>query len=96
MRMMHAANHLCYGEFAGHDVNTLVLRRNLLSEQELESLKRAGGNFYLCAVRRLCTRTQCERHAAAASRGLCAAAAQLATVRSAGHSRRCASRGSIR
>ena len=50
MRLMHAANHLCYGEFAGRDEIWLAQRRNLLTDAEAAVLRRADGPspFYLC------------------------------------------------
>ena len=51
MRLMHAANHLCYGDFAGKNMHQIVVRRNLLTIEEIDRLKKAGGSFYLVAVR---------------------------------------------
>ena len=52
MRLMHAANHLCYGAFAGRGNDMkLVQRRNLVTAAEAKVLARAAGPsaFNLCA-----------------------------------------------
>lgn len=51
VRLLHAANHLCYGEFAGKDEIWLAQRRHLLTEEEANILRRSDGPspFYLCA-----------------------------------------------
>ena len=51
IRLMHAANHLCYAEFAGKDEFAMVARRHLLTEAEIEVLRRPNGPspFYLCS-----------------------------------------------
>ena len=49
MRLMHAANHLCYADFAGRDETELVSRRHLLKDSEIAILTRTSNGFYLCA-----------------------------------------------
>ena len=51
MRLMNAANHLCYGDLAGQDMVPICLRRHLLSGVEAARLRRPGGPppFYMCA-----------------------------------------------
>ena len=53
IRLLHAANHLCYAEFAGKDDYEigLAMRRHLLTSAEAGVLRRADGPspFYLCS-----------------------------------------------
>lgn len=50
-RLMHAANHLCYGDFAGVDMLPVCRRRHLLTAAEAATLGCPGGPqpFYLAA-----------------------------------------------
>ena len=50
LRLMNAANHLCYGDLAGKDMMPVCIRRHLLTEAEAKKL-RAGGAppFYLAS-----------------------------------------------
>ena len=49
LRLMNAANHLCYGDLAGQNMINVCLRRHLLTEAEAEKLKKVGGPppFYI-------------------------------------------------
>ena len=52
MRLMHAANHLCYGDFASQNMMDVAIRRRLLTHREALLLRRPGGPapFYQCSV----------------------------------------------
>ena len=52
MRLMHAANHLCYGDLAGTDMIGVCRRRHLLTDDEAAKLRAPGGPppFYLAAA----------------------------------------------
>ena len=52
MRLMHAANHLCYGDLAGEDMLGVCRRRHLLTAEEAARLREPGGPppFYLAAA----------------------------------------------
>ena len=49
LRLMNAANHLCYGDLAGQNMINVCLRRHLLTEAEATKLKKVGGPppFYM-------------------------------------------------
>ena len=51
MRLMNAANHLCYGDLAGQDMIPTCRRRHLLTSDEVDLLRRPGGPppFYICS-----------------------------------------------
>ena len=51
IRLMHAANHLCYADFAGFNAIELCRRRHLLTEREVRllSLRNGPAPFYLCS-----------------------------------------------
>ena len=51
LRLMNAANHLCYGDLAGSDMVDICVRRHLLTVEEARRLRRAGGAppFYVCS-----------------------------------------------
>ena len=51
MRLMNAANHLCYGDLAGQDMMSACIRRHLLAHEEVELLRKPGGPppFYKAA-----------------------------------------------
>ena len=52
MRLMNAANHLCYGDLAGKDMIPVAMRRHLLTEEEARKLRKPGGAppFYLASA----------------------------------------------
>ena len=52
LRLMHAANHLCWGDFALQDMLPVVKRRHLLTDEEIALLRRqpAPPMFYQCAA----------------------------------------------
>ena len=43
MRLMNAANHLCYGDLAGQNMIDVALRRHLLTDDEAQKLRQPGG-----------------------------------------------------
>ena len=43
LRLMNAANHLCYGDLAGQDMMDICVRRHLLTAEEARKLRKAGG-----------------------------------------------------
>lgn len=51
MRLMNAANHLCYGDLSGQDMVGTCIRRHLLTEDEARKLRKPGGPppFYICS-----------------------------------------------
>lgn len=51
LRLMNAANHLCYGDLSGKNMMPVVVRRHLLTPEEAEKLRKPGGAppFYLCS-----------------------------------------------
>lgn len=51
LRLMNAANHLCYGDLAGQDMLDVCARRHLLTESEIAILRKPGGPppFYLAS-----------------------------------------------
>jgi hypothetical protein len=55
IRLMNAANHLCYGDLAGQNMFELCARRHLLTPEEIRVLRKEGGPppvracpFWLC------------------------------------------------
>ena len=51
LRLIHAANHLCWGDFALQDMLPVAKRRHLLTDEEIMMLRRqpAAPMFYQCA-----------------------------------------------
>ena len=51
MRLMNAANHLCYGDLAGQDMMESCVRRHLLTPEEAQKLRRSGAAppFYIAS-----------------------------------------------
>jgi len=52
LRLMNAANHLCYGDLAGKDMLPVCMRRHLLTAEEVKKLRKPGGAppFYLTSA----------------------------------------------
>lgn len=52
LRLMNAANHLCYGDLAGKNMLPVCVRRHLLTDEEARKLRKPGGAppFYQTAA----------------------------------------------
>jgi predicted membrane chloride channel (bestrophin family) len=53
LRLMNAANHLCYGDLCGQEMISTCVRRHLLTETEARKLRKPAGTcappFYVCS-----------------------------------------------